>query len=114
MYIYEPIEKLYYKIFDTSEFKQYLDTMTLQDIKTLFKSTYLEQLLNDTYDELINSGYMKNDGEHVNLKDTVIFFKNYFWIRFGEDIYKIVIRNFEANFDYSLVIAADKYKSKLN
>lgn len=112
MYIYEPILKQYYEILDISAFEEYLNIMSLENIKTLFKSTYLEQLLNDTYDQLIRLGQIPDDGEHIDMKDTVSFFKNYLLEKYGEDIYKIVIRNFEANFDYNLINMADK--SRLN
>ena len=112
MYIYEPIYQQYYEILDIDAFREYLGSMSLENIKTLFKPTYLEQLLNDTYDELIQKGYIPDDGPHKDFKDTIIFFKNYLWVRFGEDVYATTIKNFEANFDYNLVNIADK--SRLN
>lgn len=108
MYLYEPIDRKYYEVTNTQDFKKYLDTIDLETIKTLFKSTYLEQCLNDTYDELEEAGWIeKSDGNWVDMKDTIIFFKNYLYVRFGESVYKVVISNFEAAFDHRMKVLAN-------
>ncbi len=104
MYLFEPTSLLYYEITNMDGFIEYIDTKDIIYIKTLFKASYQEKILQDSIDSLNKLGLLKIKLEksQFDLTDAVEFFKNYIIERYGESVYKIIEINFNADFDFRM------------
>ena len=102
MYLFEPIYLQYYEITNNEDFIKYLDKQNITNIKHLLKQTYQEQVLQDSLTILRDRGLTFVEGSGVSLKDTIEFFKKYIEDRFGEDVYKKIIFNFDRDFDFRM------------
>jgi len=106
IYLWSTKYQSYYMV-NKEKFLKQLEDLDFPELKYIFKESYQENLLQTSLKILQDKGLIILDGESLDLSDSVEMFREYICYRYNETVYKKMIDNFTADFNYKMKVLAN-------